>query len=219
MDYHFTGNYNYGIYQISVKDGQKSRTQIKNPTQEQKEFALLNSIIYDNEISYHKRGIYKKSVEKICAAYQMALYKMIKENWSTEQVFEEFGIEPVGEYMKGAYNGLIKDILAGRQIKEDKSKLYYVERSPKSVDFEHYQKAQDGKVYVIQPSEKKYGYNLYQLDKNSQIIVKNPNQKQLENALLNVVIKDNYENPSKTGVYQHTDEYIAAEFDNTLANM
>lgn len=213
------GDYSYNIYKIAIKNGQTVKTLIEYPTQEQREYALLNAIINDNNTNLNKKGIYQKSVDQLCAYYQSALYEMIKENWSTARIFEEFGLAPDGEYLQGAYNGLIKDVLAGRQIKQDKSKLDYVFRGERPVELENYLKAIDGSVYYIKPKFHNYGYKLYQMKDNTELEVQNPNLEQLEYALFNTVLKDNWQNPNKTGIYQNAKEYVLAELEDALIKM
>lgn len=204
------GDYGYVVKElVSGKDKGSTFNRIDNPTQGQLENALLNLILEDNNTNRNKTGLYSKDIDQIFDEF-ISFMSRAKDEYSrisTSAVFSRFGLNPRGEYWQGATNGLIKDVLKGLQHKSDKA-YDYVFRGPQKFDSMVYNKDENGDVYVVDSDYANYEYKIYKIVENNLEEVENPTQDQLKNALLNLVIKDNFTNPSKTGMYNLDIEQI-----------
>lgn len=187
----------YG-YKIVTLEGDKEK-EIKNPTNEQRLYALLNYIWIDNLTNHCKTGIYQKMDEQVIDEFNWFLSDINTMNFRTKSIFARFGLNPSGEIQQGALNGLVKDIVLENKKTAKESDLEYVFRNETPVSPVALRSAEkDGKIYVVKPDYANYGFKIYDIDGNK---VEEPQQYQKENALLNLVLADNVSNPSKTGLY------------------
>ena len=204
------GDYGYIIKEIVTdKNHHPAYYRVENPTQEQLENALLNLILDDNNTNRNKTGLYSKDIDQVFDEFVHFMSRAKEEHSriSTSAVFSRFGLNPTGEYWQGATNGLIKDVLKGAQHKSDKSYDYII-RGTQKFDPIVYEKDENGDIYVVDSDYANYEYKIYKLVGNDFEEVESPSQEQLKNALLNLVIKDNFTNPSKTGMYNLDKEQI-----------
>lgn len=216
--HHMKDALTYGITCIHKRNGEVVE-EIKKPTQTQKEYALLNYILEDNQNNIHKSGIYNFDIDLLTDAYLNVLFGMKKANVSTESIFNKFALNPNGEYMQAALNDLVKDILIGRKGFVKPEALSYVVREEQPVDNVVYERAEDDEKYLVEPKMSKYSFKIVRIQGNRKIEVENPTKEQCENALLNLVIEDNFKNPSKSGVYNKDVEQIKTEFYHALNGM
>ena len=211
------GDYGYDIVSVDYKNNKVVRTKIEDPTEEQLEYALLNYILDDNHTNRNKTGYYTKDVDQIVDEYR-ALFAEAKENSliTTKTIFTRFGLDPKGEYWQGALNGVVKDFLQmvqGKNFVESINK-YYVLRTTTGFDELMYEKDNNGNRYTLAPTME-YEYEI----KCNGKTVENPTKTQLGYALLNEIIKDNYTNPSKTGMYQFDKEQIIDMFRSVMSRV
>lgn len=212
-------NLTYGIYCVCTRNGELVKEEVKNPTQTEKEYALLNHILADNQDNVHKRGIYNLDIDQLTDAYLNMLFGMKKSNVSTNSIFAKFGLNPGGEWMQAALNDLVKDVLMGRKGFVKKEDLEYVFRDEQPVDNVVYERAKDGEKYLVEPLMSNYSFKIVRVEGKRKIEVENPTMEQCENALLNLVIEDNFKNPSKTGVYNKDIDEIKTSFNHVLKAM
>ena len=215
-------DYSYEILKLENDEGKVRVTKVKNPTQEQLEYALLNWIVYDNDTNHNKTGVYAKDIDQIVEDYAKVLHSA-KTNMhiNTTYVFKRYGIDGGGEYWQGALNGVVKDILKGIQQEKFQEENNPYEFSLGGVFGKVlYSKDEDGDRVILEPTME-YGYELYKVLLNGNDMkmtkIQNPTKNQLETALLNVIIRDNYSNPNKTGLYFLDVEQIEDAFNMTMA--
>ena len=216
-------DYSYDILKLeSSENGKVKAEKVENPTQEQLEYALLNWIVYDNDSNRNKTGVYAKDLDQIVEDYAKVLH-MAKTNThvNTSYIFKRYGLDGGGEYWQGALNGVIRDILKGIQKEKFKKENNPYEFSLDGVFGKVlYERDANGDRVILEPTME-YGYELYKviLSGNDMEMkkIQNPTKDQLETALLNVIIRDNYTNPNKTGIYFLDIEQIEDAFNMTMA--
>ena len=116
---------------------------------------------------------------------------------------------------------MIRDILKGIQKEKFKKENNPYEFSLDGVFGKVlYERDANGDRVILEPTME-YGYELYKviLSGNDMEMkkIQNPTKDQLETALLNVIIRDNYTNPNKTGIYFLDIEQIEDAFNMTMA--
>ena len=203
---------------IEVGKNATETHEVKNPTKEQKLYALLNYVFLDNQRSVDKTGIYNLSDDQIYDAFEHFMLDLSSKNMTTKEVFARFGLNPSGEWEQGATNGIIRDIIIEYGRHEKAEDLDYVFRSETPVSYFGLERAEDGNVYVAEPDYAgSYGHNICRLlPNNKSVVIKNPTSAQRENALLNLIVADNISNPSKTGIYSRDIEQIEHAFAHTM---
>ncbi|MBO7508555.1 MAG: hypothetical protein J6T39_02810 [Clostridia bacterium] len=209
--------YKYEIALATNKqDNLVEETLVKNPTQEQKEYALLNLIILDSCENKNKTGIHFLDLEQICDEFIVALSQIDHENYTVLDMFKHFGLSPRGKYTEIAYNNLIKDVISGRCENVDKQRLEYAQVGRRKVALSFYKKDSNGIINLAKPNTLNYGYRIIEVHPRMEIENKKPTQEQLENALLNVIIEDNLSNPNKSGAYNVDIDEITKVFAKTM---
>lgn len=194
-------------------------TVIKEPTQEQREYALLNLIMLDNISNKNKTGIYYRDTEQICDEFVAMLYEIDHNKLSINDVLERFGLTPIGKFTENAYNSLIKDIINGRCENVENYRLEFAKRETKKVHLSQYHKSADGYIYLAKPNTFNLGLRIIQIRPSMELEVKNPTQSQLEDALLNVIVADNYTNPNKSGMYKSDTIQLKNDYIKTLVEI
>ena len=174
---------------------------IKNPTQEQKEYALLNLILTDQEHNPSKTGFYALDMEDLCDEFILMLHDIDSNILSVRGVLDYFAIKPLGKFREIAYKNLIRDVISGRCENVDKNRLADEKRKASQMSLYYCKKAEDGYIYLAKPKTMNMGYRIIQVRPTMEFEIKEPSQEQIETALFNLIVEDNKTNLGKTGIY------------------
>ena len=192
---------------------------IENPTQEQKEYALLNLILTDQDHNPSKTGFYALEMEELCDEFILMLYDIDNNELSVKGVLDRFAIIPIGKYSELAYKNLIRDVISGRCENVDKIRLADVKRKASQMSLYYCKKAEDGYIYLAKPKTIKLGYRIIQVRPTIELAIKEPSQKQIETALFNLIVEDDKTNLGKTGIYNKDRAELTQLYTKTLKDI
>lgn len=213
-------DYSYNILEIKKENGKMLEMEVKNPTLNQFEYALLNAIIEENIKDRSKTGIYNLDIEQIYDAYINMVNSIQNRNYSINDFFVKFGLNCEDETRNVAMNNTISTLIKLKNPEVKKENLNFVLRCPNGVVDSIYYTNKNGSYYTLTNSQD--GKNNYQIMKNhhnEEEIVKNPSLTEKEQALLNYIIEDNFSNPSKSGIYNLHEEQIFSSFKKLLVDI